>query len=209
MIKHMIQIATVIILLILMFFPPLIPPQCGGINGGKNISINTLQELKELCNFHTLMIMVSALHDSPVYRLKQTWAKVPPTMLVAWEDMSRLMTSDRSFVSYRLALRNSSLCVPYLGTQNTSTHAVGLHLTDLVFIDDGNPNVYEGCINIMKLSLRARVLQEIIMYQQMTYTFPVVDEVMNVLLHVQTYYSVTNEYSLYQRSKLIEPTQPK
>ena len=50
-------------------------------------------------------------------------------------------------------------CIPYLGT----------YLTDLTFIDDGNPDEVDGMINFFKWSLTAGVIEDLSRFQQISY----------------------------------------
>jgi len=46
---------------------------------------------------------------------------------------------------------------------------IGVYLTDLTFIEDGNPNLKGGLINFQKHRMCAEVLRQIRLYQQTPY----------------------------------------
>lgn len=75
------------------------------------------------------------------------------------------MSSQSSFKMYRERLHNASQpCIPY----------IGVYLSDLVFIDEGNPDTVESSIpspliNFDKHRQVASVISEIQKYQQITY----------------------------------------
>ena len=68
------------------------------------------------------------------------------------------MSPTQSFKNFREKLAQPGLpAIPYLG----------VYLTDLTFIDDGNPSEYgDGMINFTKRQLVAGVLNEVLKYQQ-------------------------------------------
>lgn len=56
-----------------------------------------------------------------------------------------------------------------------------MYLTDLTFIDDGNPDMVDNKINWNKRELTYRVLSEIELYQQVPYNFPPVEPIRTFL----------------------------
>eukprot|EP01134_Creolimax_fragrantissima_P007334 CFRG7334T1 len=98
-------------------------------------------------DFHTTLAVVSALNSAGVSRLKRTWKLLPTKYLNEYNDLSLLMNSEGNFRKYRAAIAlptpqpNSnqsqtisaqtlaSPCLPYLG----------VFLSDLTFIEEGNP----------------------------------------------------------------------
>jgi hypothetical protein len=58
-------------------------------------------------------------------------------------------------------------CIPYLG----------VHLSDLTFIEDGNPDAIRGLINFTKRRFLFRVISEISRYQQNAYNLHPVPQV--------------------------------
>ena len=59
--------------------------------------------------------------------------------------------------------------------------ALRRYLTDLTFIDDGNPDTIEGRINWNKRELNYRVLSEIEIYQHVPFNFPPVEPIRTFL----------------------------
>ena len=84
----------------------------------------------------------------------------------------RLHGLQGAFKDYRAALHKAKPpSLPYLG----------MYLTDLTFIDDGNPDTVDGKINWNKRELTYRVLSEIELYQQVPYNFPPVEPIRTFL----------------------------
>ena len=126
------------------------------------------EECRVLQNFNAVMTILAGLQSSPVYRLKDTWAvrcrqrdrdrqrerdtgslvlslMLAPRQLLPsktwdlWESLSALMSVDDNYAAYRNAIREAQPpAIPYLG----------INLTDLVFIEDGNPSYLDDANEI-------------------------------------------------------------
>ena len=77
----------------------------------------------------------------------------------------------------------------------------GTYLTDITFIEDGNPDFQLGLINYRKRELIHSVIQEIQQYQQKSYTFEFVDGI----AHYLTELPCNEEDDLYSLSIEREP----
>jgi len=135
------------------------------------------------------MEILSALNSSSVYRLRQTWELLPPKSLQLFESLVNLMDGEGNFNTYRLALKKSQPpVVPYLG----------MYLTDLVFIDDGNTDLIPGTklVNFSKWSLSASVIRDMQLYQMTPYPLEPIEFVQNFLLNQPT----KDEETLYKMS---------
>ena len=80
---------------------------------------------------------------------------------------------------------------------------IGVYLTDLVFIDDGNPDKIENnLVNFDKNYLLYKVIKEIQLYQQTPYLFQPVEEIQDYLTSSMT---VLDEKDAYDLSLKYEP----
>ncbi|KAH3743878.1 Ras guanine nucleotide exchange factor [Pelomyxa schiedti] len=124
--------------------------------------ISLCDELFRLNNFNTLLSVLSGLNSSAIHRMKRSSALLPPALIAAHEAKMKLMNTTQSHHNYREALHNvNPPCLPYLG----------VYLTDLTFIEDGNKDVVEGLINFRKRQLVYNIISEIQLYQQKPYEF--------------------------------------
>ncbi|PWY69083.1 ras GEF, partial [Aspergillus heteromorphus CBS 117.55] len=152
-----------------------------------------------LNNFATLLSIISGLGVSPVFRLQRTWAQVHIRIRTQLETMRTMMCTERNFTRYRERLRIAQPpCVPFLG----------IHLTDLTFITDGNPDhtpASSSMINFQKRALLARILHEMRGYQSMPYNLRPVGEIQDFLIAEIHKAGEMGEMGMYERSLVVEP----
>ncbi|PYH92393.1 ras GEF [Aspergillus ellipticus CBS 707.79] len=149
-----------------------------------------------LQNYATMMSLISGLGTTPIYRLRRTWSQVSPRIRSTLETMRSVMSSERNFTHYRETLRGTSPpCVPFLG----------IHLSDLTFTTDGNPDSTpppESFINFQKRTKIASILHEMQTYQNMPYTLYPVAEIQEFIIRsIQG----AGDMDLYGRSLEVEP----
>ncbi|KAG8622829.1 hypothetical protein KVT40_009340 [Elsinoe batatas] len=83
-----------------------------------------------LRNYDTLMAIMCALNSSAITRLRQTWSLVPSKNLETLEQLQEICEFTRNFSTLRRHIKDAELpCLPF----------IGLFLTDLTFVDAGNP----------------------------------------------------------------------
>ncbi len=150
------------------------------------------KDLIDIHNFNSAMAILAGLNNASVTRLKFTWAEVPKASKKIKEQIEALLDTAGSYKNYRTALKSTlPPLIPYLG----------IYLSDLTFIEDGNPNMLGPLINFHKRRLVYRVISEIQQCQQQAYTITLIDQVQGVLKQL-TY---TNDKELYELSLIHEP----
>ncbi|EWC48563.1 hypothetical protein DRE_01785 [Drechslerella stenobrocha 248] len=158
--------------------------------------IAVAEKCKFLNNFSTLTAIISALSTAPIHRLKRTWEQVPTRSRGILEGMRDLMGTTRNFGEYRemLHLVNPP-CVPFLG----------VYLTDLTFIEDGNPDLLKGTdlINFAKRAKTAEVIREIQQYQLVPYALEPVEPLQQYILSNMA--AAKDVHEMYEVSIQIEP----
>lgn len=116
--------------------------------------------LRQLKNFHLLTAVLSGLSNSAVLRLKWTFAKVAKRYKQMYEELEAIMGMEGSFKVYRQTLVEASPpCVPY----------IGVYLTDLVFIEDGNPDKVGNMVNWTKRRYMYNIITTFQRYQLSQY----------------------------------------
>ena len=117
--------------------------------------------LRDLNNFNALMEVIAGFENAAVWRLQPFFQEVPRKDAGPMDDLRETMSTQKNNKSIREVLRTVDMpCIPYLG----------MFLTDLTFIEDGNPDeTKEGLINFTKRRYVAQVILEIQQYQQIPY----------------------------------------
>jgi len=148
---------------------------CKGLSERREVLkkvIDVAEMLKQYQNFNGLMEIISALLQTPVYRLKQTWAGLGKHAKV-FEDLEELMSRENNFRNLRTHLQSCSVpCMPYLG----------MYLTDLTFVEDATPDMLTPTlINFSKCRKIATIIRNIQQYQDTPYPFITVREIADYL----------------------------
>jgi son of sevenless-like protein len=155
------------------------------------------EKCRVLYNFNTLMSILAGLNSSPIHRLKRTWEAVPQRTTVTLDSLKKTMNPTKNFVEYRDILHSvNPPCVPFLG----------VYLTDLTFIDDGNPDQLREATHLINFSKRAKtadVIREIQQYQASPYNLHGIPEIQQFLRkHI---IGARDQQELYDLSLEMEP----
>jgi len=168
--------------------------------------LKTLVFLREFNNFNSCQCISSALSSSSVYRLSISWGHaktIAKKFVDAYEDVTKILSSGGSYSLLRKTIKSSDPpCIPY----------IGMYLTDLTFIEDGNPKYLpveperNDIINFEKMRKVAAVIQDIILYQQKPYNFEKIDEIQQLLKRIQEEgEGCDTEQNIFARSREVEP----
>ncbi|CAG8502671.1 1002_t:CDS:10, partial [Dentiscutata heterogama] len=152
---------------------------------------------RQLNNFNSLTAIISGLNSAPIHRLKRTWEMVNARTIQTLDNLNRIMNSTKNFFDYREMLHSvNPPCVPFLG----------VYLTDLTFIEDGNPDILkknQQLINFSKRMKTADVIREIQQYQSVPYNLTPVQEIQ---IFIQSHLQDSRDVSdLYSTSLDMEP----
>ena len=116
--------------------------------------ITVASALRELENFDSLMGVLAGINRNPIHRLAETQelanlklegdkTKVSKRL----RSLNKLMSNQKSFAAYRLALANSGTnMVPYLG----------VHLQDITVVNEVKKDMRDGKVNWSKFSQMGR-----------------------------------------------------
>ncbi|KAJ3445578.1 ras guanine nucleotide exchange factor i-related [Anaeramoeba flamelloides] len=154
--------------------------------------VKIAEYLRNLNNYNSLMSVLAGLTMSAVHRLKFTKEEIPKRYNDIIESLSDLMSTKDSYKASRDALKTSNPpCIPYLG----------IFLTDLTFIEEGNNDFTDGLINFYKRNLIAKVIKDVQIFQQKRYNFMPVMQISKFLSNFDNFDSDV----LYEKSLLLEP----
>lgn len=87
-------------------------------------------QLLALQNYDAVMAIKAAIFCAAVLRLKKTWSLLPKKFDVMSKRLHEAMNPDHNYANYRATLKKSQ--PPFLPF-------LGMYLTDLTFLEDGNP----------------------------------------------------------------------
>jgi RasGEF domain/RasGEF N-terminal motif/Domain found in Dishevelled, Egl-10, and Pleckstrin (DEP) len=163
--------------------------------------IDVAAHMAAINNFAGLMAFLGGLNSSAVRRLKGTWEKVQPQKVAILDMLGQQMNFEGNFKQYRAVLGSAALpCVPYLG----------IFLTDLVFLEDGNPSHVPSpnypslrLVNFDKCRRVADIVGQVAHFQMCRYPCDM-DVPNDIRWLVHTKYTV-GEAEGYHRSLQVEP----
>ncbi|KAK5576708.1 hypothetical protein RB653_007852 [Dictyostelium firmibasis] len=118
----------------------------------------------QLNNYYGAMEVLSSLESSAVSRLHKTWEQVPQSSIQSLQSLQKLLSPAENFKNYRERISKcGSCCIPY----------IGLYLSDLTFIHEGNPDYYQQTqlINFSKLREVAITINTIKQFQNIFYYY--------------------------------------
>ncbi|KAJ6242916.1 guanine nucleotide exchange factor [Anaeramoeba flamelloides] len=170
---------------------------------GKFITIGHLS--KKIGNFNFVQEIIAGLSSSGVFRLKKTWKALPNKLKNLWVDLNQLMRGETNYKVIRQILQTiDPPALPY----------IGMFLTDLVFIDDGNPDNLKSIgyrsnfnsntfINFEKRQKTARIIATIQQFQHIPFNFQRIEVIQNFISNSTN--ALVDNTTLYQRSLVVEP----
>ncbi|KAI9189372.1 hypothetical protein H9P43_000805 [Blastocladiella emersonii ATCC 22665] len=126
----------------------------------------------DMNNFFTTFSIFFGLNMGPVERLKKTWKLLTPDTQSKFEEVSKFCDASRNMKNYRDRLAEAKPpMVPFLP----------IYLKDLTFLNDGNDSMVRGMLNVDKLHMMSRRVQEIVLSRGTRYDVATVAQVQNYL----------------------------
>ncbi|CEG73749.1 hypothetical protein RMATCC62417_09072 [Rhizopus microsporus] len=156
--------------------------------------ISIAVELRNMNNYNSLMAVLAGMNNAAILRLKQTRQIVATKKIYKqFLSLERLMSTDKSFCAYRMALRASKGSgIPYLG----------IHTQDLVSLAEANKDFRpDGTVHWDKYRLMGETIMSIMKFKHPGYT---IDPDLPLLLSIADC-PILSEDELYKKSTLVEP----
>jgi son of sevenless-like protein len=125
--------------------------------------ISVADQCRALNNFSTMIAITSGLNTPPIRRLKRTWEQVQQRYMAQFGACEMTIDSNKNFTKYRSLMASvTPPCVPF----------IGVFLSTLQFIQDGNPdNLPGGLVNFRKRQKASEVINDIKRWQAQTFNF--------------------------------------
>ncbi|KAF2073360.1 hypothetical protein CYY_005330 [Polysphondylium violaceum] len=130
----------------------------------------------QLNNFYGAMEVLSSIESSSITRLHKTWEQLPLQSTQSLAALKKLLSPVGSFKDYREKLRQTtSACIPY----------IGIYLSDLTFIHEGNPDYRDDLINFSKQREIASTIISIQQFQNTYYYYETNERLRSQLLDIK------------------------
>jgi len=129
--------------------------------------LNLIEECQKIKNYFAVFELSAGLNCSAIGRLHLTWDEVNKAKLNPQKVMA-ITQPSKNYSAYRdIVATAQPPFIPYLG----------LYLSDLTFIEDGNPDTLpDGAyVNFEKCSMVAKVIQDLCKFQLQPYNFTRLD----------------------------------
>ncbi|KAG6832006.1 hypothetical protein H0H92_006042 [Tricholoma furcatifolium] len=125
--------------------------------------ISVADRCRIMQNFSSMIAITSGLNTPPIRRLKRTWEQVNQRSQNAFQECERTIDSNKNFTKYRQLMASvTPPCVPF----------IGVFLSTLQFIQDGNPDILPGgLVNFRKRQKASEVINDIKRWQAQSFNF--------------------------------------
>lgn len=160
--------------------------------------IKTAYKCKALNNFNAVFEIVGGLTNSSVHRLTKTFEALDKKEKQMYEELKSYVSREGNYKALRSAIRLvSPPCIPY----------IGMYLTDLTFIEDGNPDLLNGKLNFIKRRKLFTLIRDMQTLQQTPYELKPVEQLQKMILDIEL--GTLPDSDLYQESLLRQPRERK
>lgn len=163
----------------------------------------------ELNNYDSFMAIICSLNSSTITRLKKTWDIVSQRRKDLLKALQAIVEPDKNYAVLRRRLHDHvPPCLPFVGT----------YLTDLTFVDAGNPSTKQlpdsgdgegmSVINFDKHTRTAKIIGELQRFQvpyRLTEVPELQEWIQAQIVRVKSSSENENVQQYYRKSLLLEP----
>ena len=160
--------------------------------------IDVAVELKKLSELNLVFSCFSGLNSAAIHRLKFTKNLINSKKLKQFKEIEELQSTDRNYMNLRDF--NNSIQgpnIPYLG----------IYLTDLIFIEDGNAS-YAPYTNWNKRKLKKNTIESMLKSQNEYYNLVIHEELQKFILQ-EIIEKDFGDDEFYKKSLIVEPRNKK
>jgi RasGEF domain/RasGEF N-terminal motif len=171
--------------------------------------VKIAEQCLQLNNYDSLMAIICAVDSSIIGRLKRTWEVISEKTRKRLEELRKVADVSRNYMVLRKRLENHvPPCLPFVGT----------YLTDLTFVNEGNPDTRplvlaqndddktKHVINFDKHVKTAKIIGELQRFQipYRLHEVPEMQEWINAQV-LRVAGAAANQQKHYRRSLILEP----
>uniref|UniRef100_A0A7S4NAX9 Ras-GEF domain-containing protein n=2 Tax=Paramoeba aestuarina TaxID=180227 RepID=A0A7S4NAX9_9EUKA len=153
--------------------------------------------LLDLNNFSGCMAVLGGLGSSAFYRMKKTWGEIDRDVIGRYEKIRAIMSHRSSYGAYRAYVK---------GVVPPGIPYIGVSLSDLTFMYDGNPDPKdgEGLLNFKRWILMARVIEDVKLFQKASYDNLCEPGESTQFFHALNNFETLGERQTHQYSKIVD-----
>jgi hypothetical protein len=145
-------------------------------------------------NFQVVMAIYCGLNMQAIQRLRKTWKGVGKEHIALLKELDQLFEATENYKHYRTQLRQA------IDENRPVLPFQGVYLKSLVFIEENHDKTERGLVNVEKLEMLFKVLNELRMCQRYPFPFPEVPEIQDYLTNLEA----MSDDELYKNSKQCE-----
>jgi hypothetical protein len=140
--------------------------------------IKIAEHLRKLNNYNTLMAVFTGLNNSSVHRLRYTRRELPREQQKTLEELEKLLSCENSYANYRAVYKKG---------RPPTMPFIGLHLRDLEFVEESNPDfevvedTKEKKINFHKRRCAWQIIVDLLRFQPVPFNFHYVHQISTFL----------------------------
>jgi len=160
---------------------------------------HVLSRLLKICqcldnfnNLNSLCAIMTGIRATPIFRLKKTFGSLKTRHTKLLLKYNELLKSDKNQKNLRVRMKNL--------VQPGIPH-VGLFLSDILYIDDGNVNSIDGKINFHKYTLLNERIEWCLLFQNFPFRFRKLEKVQAELHEL---FKIVSQDFLYNLSLSLE-----
>ena len=140
--------------------------------------------LLNLRNFSACMAVVAGLNSAAISRLKYSWNEVNLKSKKRKGELELALSPENAYRNYRsllYATTDKEARIPYMYFIYLCS---GVHLLDLIYVADGNPDRLDGMINFTKRVLETGVISAMLKCQEIPYNLVQVSDIQKLLRNI-------------------------